>query len=179
MGEDFFRRVIDLELTGRSPGGRRQCRRGFQPRRASAAMQRADSRGACGFCAAPGGWLSTWSRTATSDGLRRMRNPAGEDARATRDVPLVSGRAVLRWSHPALCFSRSLRLPRRSALVPKNSTSGFHLLPRLLRQLRKTEPERLLQNLHGHRRAASSLRGVMASGPLTAEVLQEPPESTG
>jgi len=36
-------------------------------------------------------------------------------------------------------------------------------------------PSRLLQNLHGHRRAASSLRGVKASRPLTAEVLQEPP----
>ena len=33
---------------------------------------------------------------------------------------------------------------------------------------------RLLQNLHGHRRAPSSLGGVKASRPLTAEVLQEP-----
>jgi len=32
---------------------------------------------------------------------------------------------------------------------------------------------RLLQNLHGHRRAASSLRGANASRPLAAEVLQE------
>jgi len=40
-------------------------------------------------------------------------------------------------------------------------------------------PRRLLQNLHGHRRAASSLRGVKASRPLTAEVLQEPPRSRG
>jgi len=32
---------------------------------------------------------------------------------------------------------------------------------------------RLLQNLHGNQRAASSLREVMASRPLTAEVLQE------
>jgi len=41
----------------------------------------------------------------------------------------------------------------------------------------KVSPVRLLQNLHGHQRAASSLRGVKVSRPVTAGVLQEPPVS--
>jgi len=116
-----------------------------------------------------------------------LKNMARTVRRATK-LPVISCRADC-WCGrlgmpcclmqiPVHCCAVLSELSFRECLAVLRLLQNLHGHRRAASSLRGVKASRtltrLLQNLHGHRRAPSSLGGVKASRPLTAEVLQEP-----
>ena len=99
---------------------------------------------------------------------RPVGNVAPTSRRLGRTADTGSGKRRLSTSGPSRRLRPSRHADESSAPHLVAATSPRRICRNFLGRLR------LLQNLHGHRRAASSRRGVKASRPLTAEVLQEP-----